>query len=103
MLEHQSRADLILAADAFVYLADLAPVCRAAARVLEAGGLFAFTTETHAGASVMLGETLRYAHSPDHVRGALAAAGLSVLALAEASARTEAAVPVPGLVAVAGH
>jgi len=96
-------ADLIVAADAFVYLADLEPVCRAAARVLEGGGLFAFTTETHAGAGIVLGEKLRYAHSADHVRAALAAAGLSVLALAPASPRTENAVPVPGLVVVAGH
>src|SRR5712691_3476893 len=59
----QARADLIVAADAFVYLADLEPLCRAAARVLETGGLFAFTTETHEGAGIVLGEKLRYAHS----------------------------------------
>jgi len=86
-----------------VYLADLKPVCGAAARVLELGGLFAFTTETHDGGGVLLGEKLRYAHSADHVRTALEAAGLSVLALAPASPRTEAAVPVSGLVIVAGH
>ena len=99
----QARADLIVAADAFVYLADLTPVCRAAARVLETGGLLAFTTETHEGAGIVLGEKLRYAHSAEHVRGALEAAGLSVLALASASPRTEAGVPVPGLLVVAGH
>ena len=78
-------------------------MCGAAARVLELGGLFAFTTETHDGGGVLLGEKLRYAHSADHVRTALEAAGLSVLALAPASPRTEAAVPVSGLVIVAGH
>ena len=96
-------ADLMVAADAFAYLADLTPVCRAAARVLETGGLFAFTTETHEGGGVVLGDKLRYAHSAEHVRGALAAAGLSVLALAAASSRTENAVPVPGLLIVAGR
>ena len=99
----QARADLIVAADAFVYLADLEPVCRAAARVLDPGGVFAFTTETHEGAGIVLGEKLRYAHSAEHVRGALEAAGLSVLALASASPRTEAGVPVPGLLVMAGH
>jgi predicted TPR repeat methyltransferase len=94
-------ADLLVAADAFVYLADLKPVCRAAARVLERDGLFAFTTEGHEGAGVLLGEKLRYAHSAEHVRGALEAAGLSVLTLAPASARTENAVPVRGLLVVA--
>jgi predicted TPR repeat methyltransferase len=98
----RERADLVIAADAFVYLADLEPVCRAVVRVLEPGGLFAFTTETHEGAGVVLGEKLRYAHSAKHVRGGLAAAGLPVLTLAPASPRTEAAVPVPGLVVVAG-
>ncbi len=96
-------ADPIVAADAFVYLADLEPVCRAAALVLEGGGLFAFTTETHEGAGIVLGEKLRYAHSAGHVRGALEAAGLTVLSLAAASPRTENAVPVPGLLVVAGH
>ena len=51
----------------------------------------------------MLGDKLRYAHSAEHVRAALEAAGLSVLALAPASPRTEAGLPVPGLVVVAGH
>ena len=56
-------ADLILAADAMVYVADLAPVLEQARRVLMAGGLLAFTVETHGGEGVILGEGLRYAHS----------------------------------------
>src|SRR5437764_1328623 len=75
--EH-NRADLVVAADAFVYLPDLRRVCRAAAQVLENGGLFAFTTETHEGAGVVLGEKLRYAHSAEHLRDALEAAALCV-------------------------
>jgi predicted TPR repeat methyltransferase len=99
----QLRADLIVAADAFVYFPDLGPVCRAAARLLEPGGLFAFTAETHEAAGVVLGEKLRYAHSPAHVRAALEAAGLSALSLASASPRKENALPVPGLVVMAAH
>jgi len=38
-------ADLILAADAMVYVADLAPVLKHARRVLAPGGLFAFTVK----------------------------------------------------------
>jgi len=98
--EH-NRADLVVAADAFVYLPDLRRVCRAAAQVLENGGLFAFTTETHEGAGVVLGEKLRYAHSAEHLRDALEAAALCVLTLVPASPRTENGVPVPGLLAVA--
>jgi len=45
---------------------------------------------------------LRYAHSAEHVRAALEAAGLCVLTLALVSPRLEAGVPVPGLMVVAG-
>jgi predicted TPR repeat methyltransferase len=94
-------ADLILAADAFVYLADLAPVLCEARRVLAAGGLVAFTVETHAGHGVILGEGLRYAHGADHVRASLESAGLLLSRLEELSARNEDNAPVPGLVVVA--
>src|SRR3954447_20797408 len=43
-----ASADLILAADAMVYVADLSPVLSEVKRVLAAGGLLAFTAETHA-------------------------------------------------------
>lgn len=95
------RYDLVLAADVFAYFGDLAPVAVAVAQILAAGGLFAFTVETHAGAGVVLGEKLRYAHSPEHVRAALAGAGVAVLDLSEAATRTEAGRPVSGLVVVA--
>jgi predicted TPR repeat methyltransferase len=94
-------ADLILAADAMVYVAELAPVLVEAARVLAAGGLLAFTTETHAGEGVILGEGLRYAHAAEYVRATVEAAGLKMLRLEDLSARNEDNAPVPGLVVVA--
>ncbi len=74
---------------------------RTVARVLDDGGLFAFTAETHDGSGVLLRETMRYAHGEDHVRSALADAGLAVVSLTEASSRREKSIPVPGLVVVA--
>src|SRR3984957_18078756 len=94
-------ADLILAADAFVYLADLAPVLCEARRVLPAGGLVAFTVETHGGDGVILGEGLRYAHGAAYVRASVGEAGLTLSRLEELSARNEDNTPVPGLVVVA--
>ena len=91
----------MLAADVFVYVSDLAPVFAAVARVLTPGGIFAFTVETHADRGVRLQPTLRYAHGADHVRAALAAAGLACVELARASTRSEKGVPVDGLVVVA--
>jgi predicted TPR repeat methyltransferase len=96
-----ASAGLILAADAMVYLADLAPLLREAARVLISGGLLAFTVETHGGEGVILGEGLRYAHGAGYVRAAIAAAGLTLSRLEDLSARNEDNAPVPGLVVVA--
>jgi len=96
-----ASADLILAADAMVYVAELAPVLAEAARVLAPGGLLAFTTETHDGEGVVIGQGLRYAHAAAYVRAAVEAAGLDLPLLEDRSARNEDHAPVPGLVAVA--
>jgi predicted TPR repeat methyltransferase len=97
----ETSAELILAADAMVYVADLAPVLAEAGRVLVSGGVFAFTTETHDGEGVIIGKGLRYAHSADYVRMSIEAAGLNLSRLEHRSARNEDNRPVPGLVAVA--
>ena len=96
-----ASANLVLAADAMVYVADLGPVLREANRVLAPGGLLAFTVETHDGEGVIIGEGLRYAHAANHVRAAIADAGLSLSRLEQLSARNEDNAPVPGLVVVA--
>jgi predicted TPR repeat methyltransferase len=97
----QTSADLILAADAMVYVPDLKPVLLEAARVLAPGGLLAFTVETHGGDGVIIGGGLRYAHAASHVREAIEAAGLTRAYFEEASPRTEDHTPVRGLVVVA--
>jgi predicted TPR repeat methyltransferase len=94
-------AELIVAADAMVYLSDLAPLLSEASRVLVAGGLFAFTVETHDGEGVILGRGLRYAHGVNYVRTTVTFGGLTLAHLEDMSARNEDNVPVPGLVAVA--
>lgn len=94
-------ADLILAADAMVYVADIAPVLVEAARVLAVGGLLAFTAETHDGEGVIVGRGRRYAHGAAYVRACVEAAGLGVARCDDLSARNEDNIPVPGLVVVA--
>jgi predicted TPR repeat methyltransferase len=96
-----TSAELILAADAMVYVADLVPVLNEARRVLVAGGLLAFTAETHGGDGVVIGEGLRYAHGAAYVRASIDAAGLALSQLETLSARNEDNTPVPGLVVVA--
>jgi len=97
----EASAELVLAADAMVYVADLLPVLKEASRVLVPGGLFAFTLETHDGDGVMIGEGLRYAHGAPYLRGSIEAAGLKLSKLEGQSARNEDNTPVPGLVVVA--
>jgi predicted TPR repeat methyltransferase len=94
---------LVLAADVFVYVSDLAPVVAAAARVLAPTGLFAFTVETHPGDGVVLQSTLRYAHGAAHVRRAIVEAGLELLRLDHAPIRTEQGASVACLVVVASR
>jgi predicted TPR repeat methyltransferase len=95
------RYDLVIAADVFVYLFDLAPVARAVADILSPRGLFAFTVETHGGDGVELGEKLRYRHGAAHVRAAVAAGPLQLRELSPVTTRIESGGIVPGLLAVA--
>jgi len=97
----EASVNLVVAADAFVYLSDLVPVLTEAKRVLATCGVLACTLETHDGDGVVLGEGLRYAHSADYVRGVLAKVGLKLLTLEPASPRIENNEPVRGLVVVA--
>jgi predicted TPR repeat methyltransferase len=96
-----SSADLILSADALIYIADLRPVMKEAERVLTPGGVLAFTLERHEGDGVVMGEAMRYAHSTSYVHASVQAAGLTLSKLEERSARNEKGTPVPGLLVVA--
>ena len=69
--------------------------------MLTAGGLLAFTVETHDGEGVILGEGLRYAHARQLCASRIEAAGLALSLLEDLSARNEDNAPVPGLVVVA--
>jgi predicted TPR repeat methyltransferase len=97
----ETRYNLVIAADVFVYVNELSPIFAAVARLSAAGGLFAFTTESHAGGGVKLLPTLRYAYAEAHLRALLGAAGFSVPHLAETSVRSEKGRPVESLVVVA--
>jgi predicted TPR repeat methyltransferase len=96
-----ARFNLIVAADVFVYCADLTLIASLVHDALASEGLFAFTVETHEEGGVILGPKLRYAHGEAHVRTALEAAGLTIRTLVPVSTRMEADVPVPGLLVVA--
>ncbi|QCI65559.1 class I SAM-dependent DNA methyltransferase [Phreatobacter stygius] len=94
-------ADLIVAADVFVYCADLGPIFAECARVLQPGGLLAFTVESHDGKDAVLGAGLRYAHAETYLRTVMAGLPLGMVSCDDVSSRLEGKLPVPGLVVVA--
>ncbi len=99
--ESDASANLVIAADAFVYVPELDALLVETARVLTPQGLLAFTVETHVGKGVILGPGLRYAHSDAYLRKAIADAGLTLCEITAVSTRIEANEPVPGLVVTA--
>jgi predicted TPR repeat methyltransferase len=94
-------ADLVVAADVFVYLGELGPAFAQSARVLKRGGLFAFTVQSHGGEGVVVGEDRRFAHAEDWLRSKLEKTGFRILALEPASTRQDRGIAVPGLLVVA--
>ncbi len=99
--EPAESADLVIAADVFVYVGDLDPVFAAITRVLEPGGLFAFTAQSLAeGAGFQVGEDLRFAHSETYLRACAHRAGIAVQSFSPATTRKDRGADVPGFVVV---
>jgi predicted TPR repeat methyltransferase len=93
-------ADLVVAADVFVYMASLEAAFRAAHRALARGGFFAFTVQAHEGDGVVLGEDSRYAHAQSYLRGLASAAGFAIVTFEPVSTRQDRGEDVPGFLAV---
>ena len=95
--------DLIVAADALVYIGDLAPLFAAVGTALASDGLFAFSVETCEGDGFKLEPTMRFAHSRLYVETTAREAGLRPLLVRSASTRREAGADAPGLICVFGR
>jgi predicted TPR repeat methyltransferase len=98
--EPDQSADLAAAADVFVYIGDLSPVFAAVARVLEPGGLFAFTAQRREGDGYRVGEDMRFSHSEAYLHVCAAQARLATLELVPAVTRKDRGADVPGWAAV---
>lgn len=89
--------ELIIAADVFVYLGDLAPIfagCRAA---LKPGGLFAFSVEAEdGGETFVLRPSGRYAHTMKYVHRLANDTGLEEVSRERVMLRKEAGSPISG-------
>lgn len=96
---HRTTAhwELIVAADVFIYTAELPPVFKAVFDRLHAGGWFAFSLERSDGASAELdAATGRYRHAPAVAVAALEDAGFTDVRCASIVLRQEAGRPVAG-------
>ncbi len=92
------RYDLVVAADLFIYIGDLAPVFEGATAAMRHGGLFSFSVEYIDGDKPFeLLPSMRYAHSEAHVRRLALRHGFEVLRSARHPLRSEQGVEIPGL------
>jgi predicted TPR repeat methyltransferase len=95
-------ADLIIAADVFVYVGDLHRAFANIARSLAPDGLFAFSVENHADEDeLILQSSLRYTHSEYYVRRLLAEHAMTPVSLERAAIRMDRGEPLQGLIVVA--
>ncbi len=96
-------ADLVIAADVFIYVGELSAVFASCARAMRSGGLFAFSTERLDEGSFRLTTSCRYAHSVAYIKGLSERHGFSMLHMGEAVIRTENQQPVRGHTFVLGR
>jgi len=97
------RYDLVLSADVFIYVGDLAAVFEGAWRILDAGGVFCFSVEvTDDDQTFRLLPSLRYAHSERYLRDLAARHGFQPLQFLRRPLREDQRRPVPGLYAYLG-
>ncbi len=99
-LEHtDEQHDLVLAADVFIYVGDLARVFAGVRRVM-ASGVFCFSVETLPttdDADFRLLPSLRYAHSTDYILRLAATHGFSPISLVPGPVREEQRAAIDGL------
>lgn len=98
-----ASADLITAADVFMYVGALESIVARVSAWLRPGGLFAFSVERHRGGEdFVLRPSRRYAHGDAYVRRLLDAAGLALASFDRATIRMDRGEPVEGVIVVAG-
>jgi len=98
----RAEADLMTAADVFIYCGALQPVLAALVPALKPGGLVAFSLEAHEGEEALfLRPSLRYAHGVAATRDTLVLAGLDILRFETAILRFDRGAPVTGILVMA--
>lgn len=93
--------DLVLAADVFIYIGDLARVFQLSKAALKPGGLFAFSVEAAPqDTTYLLRATNRYAHSEGYIRDLARTSDLAEVSCDRAVLRKQGGAPVEGYIFV---
>ena len=96
------EADLVTAADVFMYVGALDRIVAKVADGLSKGGLFAFSVERHDGQEdFMLRPSRRYAHSETYLRRLLSANGFAAPSLEAETIRQDRGAGIDGLIVLA--
>ncbi|WP_019906078.1 methyltransferase domain-containing protein [Methylobacterium sp. 77] len=98
--EPSGSADLVVAADVFIYVGGLGRVMTETARILRPSGLVGFTVQWQAEGGLVLGADARYAHGDRYLRRMSDEAGLDLVSLDPAAIRREREIDVPGRIVV---
>ncbi|MGC4024157.1 MAG: methyltransferase domain-containing protein [Mesorhizobium sp.] len=95
-------ADLVTAADVFMYLGALDGIVTNVAAMQSPGGLFAFSVERHEGPEdFALLTSRRYAHSQAYIKRLLAAHGYTIESMSNETIRMDRNAPIQGILTVA--
>ena len=94
--EPDETCDIVIAADVFVYVGDVADVFEHAHRVLRPKGLFGFSLQANENVDYILGDDLRFAHSHAYVGRLAARIGFEIATIVSAPVRRDNGVDIPG-------
>jgi predicted TPR repeat methyltransferase len=98
---HDSKFDVVVAANVLIYFGEIGELCAGVARALRRGGRFVFDVEKGEGAQPGFHVSGRYTHSHAVVANALAGTGLVLARVDEAVMRKEQGTPVAALCCLA--
>jgi len=96
----EASCDVVVAADVFIYIGNLAPVFQGVRRALRGSGLFCFSVEASAQSDVVFRETFHFAHSAGYIRRLAEQTGFSVEALEPGIIRHDSGSQIEGYLAV---
>ena len=98
--QHRATLDLVVAADLFIYFADLEEAFAAIRHVLRSGGAFAFTVEEHQGEGWSTGPSGRIRHSRPYLESLRDSLGYTTRSFERMVIRHEGGEPCQGFVIV---